>query len=350
MANRDSNINPNPNPLPEASGKYFADINAKIRKADKNARKAAEVKLVNKDDKNSIDALRQLIDAHLIQINVVKERFGINSIPVQSYMKQINAAETEINQLLTKNNFENKYVEFRNKKRIDRQAQAAREAQEAREAREAQELQLDIANSDANSEPSSLNVPSAEETARANKEAAAILAASDKLIEELDEEETRTAQAAAQAQKNAIADANKLAKVLVDSLMSAAQMPIAPPTQAEEAKSEVDVPAPFADERQPAQPMTVEADTQAPVAVTANPQLAPIVEPTNETADAIANSIVNAFTAVKFAPPLDVEDNKLAPFKVTSKPQPSEPTPIAETANKADVTIADTIVNALSAV
>ena len=308
MANLDSNINPISNPFPEAAGKFFAGINAGIRAAEKNALTAAEKRLPP-NVQDSIKKHRDLIE---------ENRKTIQNNPTKSnILKRQNAiTQQRIDKILSKNGFRDIYDNLQNEKRIEREKSRKRRR-----------------------EPDSVPVPSDADLLEASKEADAAIAAADELLEEPENElppppptEAVTAPSAAQAEEmlppppppppteKATTDANKLAKVLVDSLMSAAQSSIKIP------------PSPTLPTEE------VEADAPAPFNVTSKPQPEPVVDPTNAPAAAVAETIVNALeesnNAVELPP-------QLAPAPVQEIEPIKEPTTISPGA------LANVIVNAL---
>ena len=179
MANLDYNINPIPTTLPEAAGKFFDDINARMREAKKKARDEA---IAGTDVKSKIDALQNKIVNNNKLIDQYRNKITDNKITDNTRDKyngfinkstvQNNRLKATIDQVLTENEakINKKYAELQNEKRIEREG--------------ARELRRQFANSDANREPPSVQVPSAEDIVNANKEADAIIADTDKMIKE----------------------------------------------------------------------------------------------------------------------------------------------------------------------
>jgi hypothetical protein len=258
MANLDSNINPIPKTLPEAAGKFFAGINAGIWEAEKNALIEAEKRLPPnvqesiKKHRDLIEENRKTIQANPTKSNILKRQNAIT--------------QQRIDKILSKNGFRDAYVNLKNEKRIEREVSRKRRR-----------------------EPDNVEVPSDADVFEASKAADEAIAGADELLKEPENElstttESVTAPPTAQAQEIlpappteiASANANKLAKALLDSLMSAAQssikLPPAPPTEAEEA----------------------EADMPAPFNVTSKPQPEPVIDIDNVPDSAVAETIVNA--------------------------------------------------------
>jgi hypothetical protein len=281
MANLNVNINSIPIPLPEAAGKYFAGINARMPAAEKKVRIEAENRLPP-DVQVSIKNYRDLIETNerTIQANLTKPK-------ARALLNQQNTiAQKGIDTLLSKYSFIKHYADIQQEKRSARA-----------EARKRQR------------EPDSLQVPSDKDMMKASEEADVAIAAADEVLEEPENEvpttelvtvpvtaqaqeimppsppittESVTAPATAPAQEimppptteTDSANANKLAKALVDSLLFAAQAQSEPLTSAKDA--EVDAPASFN--------------------VTSKPQTASVIEPTNVQNDAVAETIINAPT------------------------------------------------------
>ena len=236
MADLDSNINP----LPRAAGKFFAGIHIGIRAADKNARDKAEVELLPTDVRLQINNYREQIKSNeqLIQKNT--PRLPENSITIQTFKRRIEVANRKINQLLTDNKFEEKYANTRNEKRTARKrkreqtsVQVPLETGLLEESEQPSNVEMPLeTNLGEASEPSSVQLPSDAEVREASEEADAAMAAADKLLEE-PENELQTAPAIAQAippTETASTNANKLAKVLIDTLLSAAQSSVSIPS------------------------------------------------------------------------------------------------------------------------
>jgi hypothetical protein len=312
MANLNLNINPITNPLPEAAGKFFAGINARIRVAEKKAIIEAEKRLPPKvqdsikDHRDIIEENRKTIEANPTKSNILKRQNGI--------------IQKRIDNLLSKNGFRNIYDNLQNEKRIEREKSRKRRR-----------------------EPDSIQVPSDADVNEASKEADEAIAAADELLEEPENElpppttTTESVPAPASAQSPEImppipptitesvpataeailpipptettsANANKLAKVLVDSLMTAAQssikMPPVPPLPIDDV--EADAPAPFnvttKPQPEPVAETIVNALDESRDAVELPPQMAPTTRATEITPGALANVIVNALKLASITP------------------------------------------------
>ena len=353
MANLDSNTTPKLKSLPEAAGKFFAGINAGIREAEKKARDEADVNLSD-SDKQKIANLRKTIETNTNKItniekladNIIKKRnkeYYIKTYKLEhdTNIKLLADQLKEANQTIN-NVLQEKYAKLQNDRRTVRE--------EARKRRREPDSLPELENDLKRAENENAFVQAAQ---TAEDDQAALLQGSDEVTREakriLEEPELEDAvepktenelptiteyvpaPATAQAEEilpappteKATTDANKLAKVLVDSLLSATQssikMPPAPPLPTEE----------------------VEADAPAPFAVTAKPQPAPVVEPTNApAAAAVAETIVNALEDSQNAVELPTTATP-APVQVTQEPTITAPITISPGA------LANVIVNAI---
>ena len=296
MANLNPNINPIPNPLPEAAGKYFAVINARMPAAEKKVRIEAEKRLPP-DVQDSIKNYRDLIEKNerTIQANPTKPN-------ARALLKQQNTiAQKGIDTLLSKYGFIKHYADIQQEKRSAR-------AEKRKRLRE----------------PDTLQVPSDTDMMKASEEADAAIAAADELLEEPANEvlpitesitapvtpqapeimppsppittASVTATATEQAQpptETASANANKLAKILVDSLLFASQASTEPPMSVKDA----------------------EADTPATFNVTTKPQPASVANlPDAAVAETIVNALDESRDAVELQPQSDstIEPGALA--------------------------------------